>query len=130
MLKRSLLEEVGLFDEGFPVCEDYDLWLRISCRHPVYLIDKKLVVKEGGHPDQLSRGVIGMDQYRIRALVKLLESGVLNENQREAAIRELTFKCTVYGDGCLKRGKIEEGNRYLRLPQEIRTAFSLDSLEV
>ena len=26
MLKRSLLEEVGLFDETFPWCEDYDLW--------------------------------------------------------------------------------------------------------
>lgn len=130
MLKRSLLEEVGLFDEGFPACEDYDLWLRISCRHAVYRIDKKLVVKEGGHPDQLSRGVMGMDRYRIRALVKLIKSGELNESQRGAAMDELAFKCSVYGAGCLKRGKIEEGNCYLRLPQDIKTALSLNSLKV
>ena len=55
MLKRSLLDEVGLFDEHLPACEDYDLWLRISCRHPVYLLDRQLVIKEGGHKDQLSR---------------------------------------------------------------------------
>ena len=54
MLKRSLLNEVGLFDEDLPVCEDYDLWLRISCRYPIYLISRYLVVKEGGEPGQLS----------------------------------------------------------------------------
>ena len=128
MLKRSLLDEVGLFDESFPACEDYDLWLRISCRHPVSLIDKKLVVKEGGHPDQLSQSIMGMDRFRVRALVKLIKSGMLNKTQRDAAMQELTFKCTVYGHGCLKRGKTAEGNRYLRLPQDIETKLSFDDL--
>jgi len=54
MLKRSLLDEVGLFDESLPACEDYDLWLRIACRYPIHLIKTFLAVKEGGHPDQLS----------------------------------------------------------------------------
>jgi len=60
MLKRSLLNEVGLFDEDLPVCEDYDLWLRISCRNPIYLIDRYLVVKEGGGN---SSGTISKMQY-------------------------------------------------------------------
>lgn len=129
MLRRSLLDDVGLFDESLPACEDYDLWLRISCRYPVYLIEKKLVVKEGGHPDQLSRRVMGMDRYRIRALVKLVKSGILNELQKNAAMQQLAFKCAIYGRGCLKRGKINEGNRYLRLPKDMERELSFPSLK-
>ncbi len=118
MLKRSLFEEVGTFDEALPACEDYDLWLRIACRYPVYLIKEPLVVKEGGHPDQLSARHRGMDRFRIEALVKLVKSGKLNKGQLEATLNELSLKCLVYGNGCLKRGKLDEGTYYLRL-QEI-----------
>lgn len=117
MLKRTLLEEVGLFDEALPVCEDYDLWLRIGCRYPVHLIQQNLVVKEGGHPDQLSSLHKGMDRFRIKSLLKLIQSGLLDERQRKAALEELSFKCRVYGNGCLKRGKLDEGRRYLRLTE-------------
>ena len=119
LLKRSLLEEVGVFDEGFPACEDYDLWLRISWKYPIWLIPEPLVIKEGGAPDQLSRSIEGMDQYRIRAIVKLIDSGCLNENQTEAALKELRFKCRIYGNGCLRRGKREEGLYYLNLPHSL-----------
>jgi glycosyltransferase involved in cell wall biosynthesis len=120
MLKQSLLDEVGFFDEDLPVCEDYDLWLRISCRYPVHLISEPLVVKEGGHPDQLSARHKGMDRFRIKALVKLIKNGALNERQRKATLEELSSKCRIYGNGCLKRGKTEEGAFYLRLPVTVQ----------
>ncbi|MDY6972348.1 MAG: glycosyltransferase [Thermodesulfobacteriota bacterium] len=120
MLKRSLLEGVGLFDEGLPACEDYDLWLRIACRHPVYLIKQQLVVKEGGQPDQLSTRYKGMDRFRIRVLVRLAKSGLLDQGQLDATLEELCLKCRIYGNGCLKRGKIEEGHFYLNLPKDLQ----------
>lgn len=120
MVRRPLLQEVGLFDEEFPVCEDYDLWLRIAWKYPVDLIPEFLVIKEGGAPDQLSRSVEAMDRYRIRAIVRLVESGCLTERQTEAALKELRFKCRVYGNGCLRRGKKEEGRYYLDLPDRLR----------
>jgi glycosyltransferase involved in cell wall biosynthesis len=119
VVKRSLLEEVGVFDEDFPVCEDYDLWLRISWKYPIWLIPEPLVIKEGGAPDQLSRSVEGMDRYRIRAIARLITSGCLNRRQTEAALKELHFKCRVYGNGCLRRGKKEEGKYYLSLPDSL-----------
>jgi len=119
MVRRSLLDEVGLFDEALPVCEDYDLWLRVSCRHPVHLLPEALVIKEGGAPDQLSKSRTGMDRFRIHSLVKLIGSGRLSPLQRDAALSELRTKCEVYGKGCLKRGKKEEGEHYLRLPLEL-----------
>ena len=119
MIKRSLFEDVGLFDETLPAAEDFDLWLRISCRNPIYLIEKGLVVKEGGHEDQLSRRFTGMDRFRIRAIAKLIESGVLSYNQTLQAMDELSIKCSIYGKGCMKRGKIQEGNFYLTLPKRL-----------
>ena len=126
MLKRCLLDKVGVFDEDLPVCEDYDLWLRISCRYPVHLIREPLVVKEGGHPDQLSASHKGMDRFRIKALVKLIKSGMLNEKQLEATLEELSLKCRIYGNGCLKRGKTEEGTYYLGLPVTLKSELAFN----
>jgi glycosyltransferase involved in cell wall biosynthesis len=115
MLKTELFDEVGLFDESLPACEDFDLWLRIACRHPIHLLAKPLVVKEGGHADQLSRCWWGLDRFRIHALVKLLSSPLLDEEKRRLVLEELARKCSIYGNGCMKRGKTEEGAFYLEL---------------
>ncbi|MBW2000440.1 MAG: glycosyltransferase family 2 protein [Deltaproteobacteria bacterium] len=120
MLRRELLGKVGLFDERLPACEDYDLWLRIGRRYPIHLVRQYLVVREGGALDQLSARYRPMDRYRIYSLVKLIRSGVLASKQQEEALKELSRKCSIYAGGCLKRGRIEEGEFYLRLPDNLR----------
>ena len=74
LVKRSLLERYGLFDESLPVCEDYDLWLKISRHHPVGLEPSLSIVKYGGHKDQLSRQYPAMDRFRVRSLARLLKN--------------------------------------------------------
>lgn len=125
IIRRSVFNEVGLFDETLQAAEDYDLWLRISCRYPVYLIDRALIVKEGGHADQLSQRFAGMDRFRIRAIVNLINSGILSSDQAEAALEELSIKCKIFGNGCIKRGKWEEGYFYLSLPERIKEKESI-----
>jgi hypothetical protein len=105
------------------------MWLRIACRYPVHLIDEPLIIKEGGHPDQLSARYTGMDRFRIKALVKLIKSGMLNEEQLNATMDVLKMKCRIYGNGCIKRGKQEEGERYLQLPDNLDTAFEIQGLK-
>jgi GT2 family glycosyltransferase len=116
MMRRELFERVGRFDEALPACEDYELWLRVSLRHSIHLIATPLIVKRGGHFDQLSKGW-GLDRYRIAALVKLLNGDSLNDVQRQAARRVLQRKCAVYAGGCRKRGRTEEAEQYERLIQ-------------
>lgn len=111
MMRKTLFSMVGGFDEALPACEDYDLWLRVTRRYPVYLIDAPLVVKTGGHPDQLSAAP-GLDQYRIRSILNLLESNELTEDQKQAATAILARKCRIYADGCRKRGRIDEARYY------------------
>lgn len=113
MIERSLLGEVGGFDETLPVCEDYDLWLRVCSRHPVLFVDEPLVVKHGGHDDQLSRRHWGMDRYRIRALERIIDEGRLRPCDREAAVAALVEKIDVYVEGARKRGKHDEVELYL-----------------
>ncbi|MDX1630893.1 MAG: glycosyltransferase family A protein [Thermoanaerobaculia bacterium] len=107
ILHRSLLEEVGSFDEDLPACEDYDLWLRITCREPVLLVEEPLVVKHGGHEDQLSRQP-ALDRYRIRALEKLLATAPLSRDQRRAALETILEKLEIYLAGAAKRGRHRE----------------------
>ncbi|MBN1443884.1 MAG: glycosyltransferase family 2 protein [Planctomycetes bacterium] len=114
MISRSVLEEVGLFDESFPVCEDYDLWLRICSRMPVLYVDEMLVVKHGGHADQLSRSYPAMDRYRIRALEKILREGLLAPAQRIAVIGALREKISIYAAGARKRGREDEAEEMER----------------
>ena len=104
MMTRELFKRVGGFDEGFTVCEDYDLWLRISVDTPVSLISEPLVIKRGGHADQLSHSSWGLDRFRILALQKLLRSGLRGE-KRIWAIRVLANKVGVLAQGSRKRGK-------------------------
>ncbi len=111
MIKRSLFDEIGLFDESLYSCEDYDLWLRISSRHPVFFIDHPHIIKRGGHHDQLSKAP-GLDRFRIEALKKIIKNGRLSKEQSSAALKVLKKKCKIYSNGCLKRGRKKEALYY------------------
>lgn len=112
VMRRSVLDDVGLFDPSLPACEDYDLWLRITCRYHVGLVPEKLVVKTGGHADQLSSAHWGMDRFRVRSLCNLIDDGRLTPKQRWAALESLAAKLTVLETGARKRGKIAEERMY------------------
>jgi len=114
VLHRQLLADHGGFDADLPAAEDYDLWLRLSWRYEVGLVDEPLIIKRGGHPDQLS-AQWGLDRFRIRALVKLLQEPDLPEPYALAATLTLAVKCAIYAQGCEKRGKYAEAGYYRQL---------------
>ena len=115
MLRKSVLDEVDGFDELMPVCEDFDLWLRIAVRYPFKFLREKLILKRGGHKDQLSRKYWGMDRWRIYALDKLLRGDDLNMQQREWVTEMLINKSSILIQGFEKRGKTEEARVYKNL---------------
>jgi len=105
--KASLLEEMGGFDENLPVCEDYDLWIRIAAKYPIPLLPEALTVKYGGHPDQLSLSTPAMDRYRAQSLEKILKEEPLSRIQRSEVLEELILKLSYLYEGALRRGKNE-----------------------
>ena len=122
LMRKTLFSKVGLFDEALPVCEDYDLWLRVSVRFPIFFIDKRLIVKRGGHPDQLSNRSWGNDRFRVIALEKLLSDPSLGPEEREWVMKEMKKKCEILSQGFMKRGNEPEGRRY----QEIMKQYGIE----
>ena len=112
MLRRELLERHGMFDEDLPVCEDYDLWLRLAAYHPVALLNEKLMTRQGGHSDQLSRKLWGIDRFRVQSLQKILSQENLSHGDRIAAIGMLRKKCEILIKGFRNRGKMKEVSVY------------------
>ena len=125
MVKKTLFNTVGTFDELLPACEDYDLWLRISCRYPVDLIETPLIIKRGGHADQLSKAP-GLDKYRIQSLIKLLEGNLLAPQQKQAVMTTLKEKSIVYAGGCRKRGREEEAKYFYQIADQVKKRITED----
>jgi glycosyltransferase involved in cell wall biosynthesis len=119
VMKREVFDHTGLFDENLAVCEDYDMWLKVSSLYPIRFVEKQLIIKRGGHADQLSRKYEAMDLFRIRSLVNLLNSGSLNDSMRAAAHTELHKKCHIYAMGAEKRDKMDEAEYYRSIPENL-----------
>ncbi len=103
MMRRELFERVGGFDESLPVCEDYDLWLRIARDTEIPLIPEALVTKRGGHADQLSRATWGLDRFRVLSIANLIEAG-LDPERAGWALDAMAKKVTILAQGFRKRG--------------------------
>ncbi len=104
IIHRTVFDELGLFDERLPVCEDYDMWLRVTARYPVHLATDVLVVKYGGHAGQLSRHFYGMDRFRIMALHKCLQQSELCQDDYLAACEAILQKLGIWLNGAKKHG--------------------------
>lgn len=118
LIQRSLLFEVGMFDELLPVCEDYDLWLRICARYPVGYVEKPQIIKYGGHKDQLSRRYWGMDRYRIAALEKIIAYEGLHSSEKKAIADTLCSMANIVANGAEKRGKKALALRFNKIAKQ------------
>jgi glycosyltransferase involved in cell wall biosynthesis len=115
MLRRTIFDEAGGFSESLPACEDYDLWLKVTCRYRVGLIDEHLLKRYGGRSDQLSATVPVLDRFRIRSIVDLLAAGVLTSSQRELARKNLLTRARIVAKGLKKHGNEEECGHYEKI---------------
>ncbi len=105
LIKKTLFDEIGLFDEEFIVCEDYDLWLRITSLYPVGFVEEPIIIKYGGHRDQLSARFKAMDYWRVRSLERILETRSLERQTRMKVVEEILKKASL-----LERGYIKHSN--------------------
>ena len=108
LFKKNILEHVGWFDTQLPVCEDYDLWLRITADYKILFVDEPLIIKYGGHTDQLSQSVEGIELFRIKSLENLLANTELSPQKKNLAITMIIKKLNIYLNGLVKRKKQTE----------------------
>lgn len=118
LIHRKVFDLCGVFDENLPVCEDYDLWLRCFNQFQVKLLEEPLLIKYGGHDDQLSRKHWGMDRFRVKALLKILDSGSLDKTNQQLTKQVLVKKCEILALGASKRGKVVDSQYYNSLVEQ------------
>ena len=116
--KKTLLIKLEGFDEDFFICEDYDLWLRVTSQNPVLYIDKPLIIKYGGHHDQLSKNSEGTEKYHIKSLEKLIKQDFPHEQQTSMK-NMLIKKLKIYANGAKKRGKVNTYNKFVKRINEL-----------
>ncbi len=103
LIKKELFDRLGGFDPNFLVCEDYELWLRLTLQTPLTTLPDALVVKRGGHEDQLSKKFWGMDRFRVAALEKILFTRSLNASQVQCVYEQIYLKLKILAKGFKKR---------------------------
>jgi glycosyltransferase involved in cell wall biosynthesis len=101
-IEKKLLNEVKAFREDFRVCEDYDLWLKLAQFNSIGYVPEQLVIKYGGHADQLSHSQVGMDHYRLISLVDRLNSGELCDDYFQATLTSAQKRYEILLQGYLK----------------------------
>lgn len=123
-IRKDVFEELGGFREDFPVCEDYDLWLKFTSLYPVGLVDEPLIKKYGGHGDQLSFKYQAMDHWRVKSMGWILENRNLSASKKEALLTVLKKKLEILIQGHEKRGNIE----LMRELAKMKALFFQDNL--
>ncbi len=106
MIHKKVFKNIGGFREDFVVCEDYELWLRISCQYNVDFIPEPLIKKYGGHKDQLSKKFVAMDYFRVKALHSIKNSFSLTKEEQAFLYKTLQRKCKILLNGYKKHNNM------------------------
>ena len=115
VIARKIFLNLGGFREDLEIVEDYELWLRLTAKHPVSYLEEELVIKQAGHEDQLSKRYNHIEVFRLRSLKQLIDQNIFNQSQAHQACQELIRKSKIYAAGCRKRGKQEEAKYFEKL---------------
>ncbi len=126
LIRRDVLSEVGGFDEDYVVCEDYDLWLKITSLYPVGFISDPIIVKYGGHEDQLSVRYFAMDYYRITAMDRITKIRDLSQDSYFAVRDEIAKKSKILLKGYLKHQNMQHFDHVMNIAKAHNPNFSLD----
>ena len=111
-IKKEVFDDYGSFDESLEVCEDYDMWIRITAKEEVGFLDNPLVIKNRGHDDQLSKKYWGMDRFRIKSLEKNLKNNWFTSDQKKSVLNILIKKLSIISNGAKKRDNEEIYRKY------------------
>jgi|GEM_PF-307184 len=115
VMRRALFESAGGFHPDLPVCEDYDLWLRLSLTERFALIEEPLALRRL-HGNRLSKQQMSRN-LRVKAdvLQRFFELPAAREALDQPRARErLARVLFVAARECAHAGEFEDAQRLLR----------------
>lgn len=114
VFRRSFYERHGGFNPHFPICSDFELWLRMLADAPIGFLEEALVKKRAGDWPQVS-STPETDRYRVLALHRFYREkrhSSLTDQQRDVLLAEAEKKCQILIKGAKKYNKPAREKRY------------------
>ena len=86
VVRRSLVLEAGLFDEGKINAQDFDLWLRLALRKARLAYHDEVLLRYRVHADSLSGDEVNIHRRELEVFDKVESSYPLAPEERPAAL--------------------------------------------
>lgn len=114
--RKELLERAGGFDESLPVCEDYDLWLRLSMHESFGLLPEPLAWRRL-HDDRLSKQCMSRNlAVKAQVLRRFYETVRSDGHLRPSVARaRLARVCFVAARAALANGEYDRAVELCRV---------------
>lgn len=114
MFRRDFYEKHQGFNAHFPICSDFELWLRMLADSPVGFLEEALVIKRAGDWPQVS-STPETDRYRVLALHRFYRQHKKDskfEAYSDALLDEAIRKIQILLKGAVKYGKTRRAREY------------------
>ncbi len=108
LIQKETLLSLGGFREDYPVCEDYDLWLKFCSRYPVGFVTSPIIKKYGGHEDQLSKKYFAMDYWRVKSLNSCLHLPHITQSMKGKIQKLIASKSEILLNGYQKHNNTRD----------------------
>lgn len=88
MIKKEVIQTIGMFNEQYHVGEDWDLWLRILNKYNAGFVPEALVLRQV-HGDNISGNMFKYCENLIRLKLSYLESTLFDKQQKVLLKKQL-----------------------------------------
>lgn len=109
LTRRSVLLDIGCFDDGLAVSEDTDLWIRIAQKYEIKCVEKPLLHYRHVANSQSSHALRNIENQLILA-GRLLRQGVITRSVKNKA---LCYKYYCAAISSIQSQCISEARRYV-----------------
>ncbi|MGM7700954.1 glycosyltransferase family 2 protein [Pseudalkalibacillus sp. Hm43] len=75
LFKKSLIDEVGLFDESLKYTQDYDMWIRMACKTHIKMLNEALINYR--HHDKMGSRQFHEEQWREIRMIQEKYKGMV-----------------------------------------------------
>jgi glycosyltransferase involved in cell wall biosynthesis len=137
IVRRECLEDVGVFNESLPVCEDFNLWLRIAAKWKVAVIPEVLAIRHrrAGSLSLTTGAVVSFDSSIASFMHVMQANPHLSQSERHALRKTIANRHYQYGAYLLKEGErtpsrrqMLQAMRYGRFDWRVMIKFGLGLL--
>jgi len=73
LIRKTILDEVGLFNEQLSGADDYEMWLRVTLKHPIKYIDTPLAIYRF-HDSNISKNSFKMTILELNTINSIISN--------------------------------------------------------